>query len=171
MTTIQILVAIFSSSVLSAALTAAVNYRLTSVNYKNEYYKKLLDRRLSAYEDIHNFLNQLKLMVHDTDESTVTPYLLTKGVDELEKTIIGILLPIKGSIWVSRDVSDELTKLNVLLHTLLNAALTHEDPNKGLNQIGHDYIVDIRTSRKKIEQAIRNDFKDLHNIQNFFKER
>jgi hypothetical protein len=171
MTTTQILIAILSSSLLSAALTSGVNYYLTSVNYKNEYYKKLLDNRLLAYQDIYNFLNQLKMMIHDTEESTVTPYLLTKGVSELEKIIIEILLPIKNSIWVSDQVSEELTRLNVLLHNLLNKAETFDDPDKALTKIGYEYIGELRSSRKEIERLMRSDFKNMHNIQTFFTDR
>lgn len=167
MTSFQIITAVFSSSLLAAGLTSVANYYLTSVNYRNEYYKKLLDRRLTAYEDVHHFLSQLRMLVHDNDENTLTPYLLFNGVEALEKTMISILVPMKSSTWVSAELSDSLTKLNVLLVQLSNEANSFENPDKELIRIGSKRLHEIRSYREEIETLMKRDFRTMHDIKNF----
>lgn len=167
MTTIETIVAVFSSSLLAAGLTSFVNYRLTTVNYRNEYYKKLLDRRLDAYENVYNFLSHLKMLTHDKEENTLTPFLLFNGINELDKTTIQILIPMKTNIWISDDLQDALGRLNVLLVELRYAAENAPDPDKELIRIGSNRLPDIREKRKEIERIMKLDLRTMHNIGSF----
>lgn len=167
MTDGQILTAVLSSSLLSAGLTSDVNYYLTSINYKNEYYKKLLDKRLDAYQDVYNFLSNLKTYIHDTDDSILTPYILANGIAGLDQTIINILVPMKKSFWLSPELADKLTKLNVLLVELSNIARLESDADKALRVIGYTHIEELRTVRKLIQKQIQIDFQNLDNVKEF----
>lgn len=167
LTTAQIVIAVFSSSVLSAILTAFVNYRLTGINYKNEYYKKLLDNRLNAYQNVYQFLNLIKTLIHDEQNNTLTPYLLTNGIDQFEKVSIELIVPMKTSIWLSKDMTQTLTELSVLLNRLLNESRQHINPDEELRKIGYTYLQSFRDYRDRIEVLVKRDFKDLHNIKSF----
>ena len=169
MTTIQIILAVFSSSLLAAGLTAGANYYLTTVNYRNEYYKKLLERRLTAYEEVYNFLGQLKTLILGIDEIQVTPYLLSQGVDYLNKITIDLLVPMKSGVWLSSDLSMSLTDLNVYLTQLSVDAGLGSDPDKELFRLGHERLLVIREKRKNIEALMKRDFQTMHKIEEFVK--
>lgn len=169
MTITQIIIVIFSSSVLSAALTSVVNYYLTSVNYKNEYYKKLLDNRLEAYQNVYYFLSNIKTLIHYSEDNILTPYLFTNGIDNFDKVSVEILVPIKSSIWLSSDLSDSLTKLSVLLNKISNEANAEREPDSELLKLGQLYMEEIRAIRFEIETIVKRDFKNLHKIESFLK--
>jgi len=165
----QIIVAILSISFLAALLTSVVNYRITNLNYRNEYYKKILDKRLQAYEKVYSFICNLKMMVHDTDESTLSPFLLSNGIAEFEKQTILLLVPIRDNIWLSDELSAELTQTNLYLHSLLNEINDAENPEKALAKIANDKLEEIRVRRNRVQLQMSKDLKDMHNIKRFLK--
>ena len=171
MTNGQILAAILSSSVLSALLTSVVNFYITSLNYKNEYYKKLLDKRLDAYQEVYNFLSNIKTYVHDSEDSLLTPYILANGVEALDQAVIAMLVPLKKSFWLSGELADRLTELNVLFVELSNKANRSSDPDKELKILGNDYLEKIRALRKKIQYQIQKDLETLDDVKKFIKKR
>ncbi|SFR62321.1 hypothetical protein SAMN04488010_1199 [Maribacter stanieri] len=57
MSYLEIILAIISSSILSAIFTSIFNWRLHNSNYKKDYYKKILDKRLIAYESLNMLIN------------------------------------------------------------------------------------------------------------------
>jgi hypothetical protein len=59
----EIITLIISSSVLSAFLTGFVNLRIQNLNFKSEYYKKLIERRIDAQEQILSLTNELRIQV------------------------------------------------------------------------------------------------------------
>ncbi|MDB5013066.1 MAG: hypothetical protein JWQ25_1268 [Daejeonella sp.] len=168
MTTVQIAIAIFSSSLLSAALTSLVNYRLTSVNYKNEYYKKLLDKRLIAYEELHIFLGQFRVHIHDANDNTLVPYIFVNGLKNLEEVSVGLLLPIKHSIWLSSALSYKLNQLSALLNKIEQQARNSPNPNESLIKIANEGFLQLKEKRNEIESIMKEDLKTLHNIDSFF---
>jgi hypothetical protein len=75
MTTSQIVLAILSSSFLSAGLTSLANYYIQKTNYKNEYYKKILDKRIFAYEEVETLLIKTRLHLLDHENQLIYSYL------------------------------------------------------------------------------------------------
>ena len=108
-------------------------------------------------------------MVHDTDESTLSPFLLSNGIAEFEKQTILLLVPIRDSIWLSEKLSAELTQTNLYLHSLLNVINDAENPDKALAKIANDKLEEIRVRRNRVQLQMSKALKDMHNIKKFLK--
>jgi len=114
MNTTQIITIILSSSLISAVLTAWVNWLLQKNNYKNDFYKKLLDKRISAYEDIEKLLVLLKTMVH-VEKDKLCVQFCHLGKDYFDNFVISLASTSLNSFWLSDKMSYKITEFNVLL--------------------------------------------------------
>jgi hypothetical protein len=160
---------VLTSSVLSAGLTAFVNWLLQKKNYRNEYYKKLLDKRIDAYEEVEDLVSRLTAMVNIGD-GKMCNLICHLGYDHFSKFLISIMIPIKKGFWLSDNISGLLTELNVfLLNEIDNKIDEKGDPDKQLIELGIQNIEKIRSFRKNIQSQLYNDLRDLHNIRKFVK--
>jgi hypothetical protein len=169
MTTTQIILAVLSSSVLSAVLTSLANYYIQKSNYKNEYYKKILDKRIYAYEEVESLLIKTRLHLLDHENQLIYSYLFDT-IEELDKTIYAIAFVNKNSIWLSSDIGWSLTELNTELMNIETEAKRFESPDLELHRIGFERMDKIRILRKQIETYMKRDFINLHDIDLFLNE-
>ena len=68
-----------SAAVLAAVLTILGNTYIQNLNYKRDYYKKLLDKRLEGYEKIDEIVNKLGTIMQ-----------LPQGVCSAIKPVVGV---------------------------------------------------------------------------------
>lgn len=165
------LIAVMSSSVLSAGLTSYINYLLSKNLYKNEYYKKLLDKRITAYENINKQLTPLKLMVHYDDSNIIVPQILTFGKDYIGDYMAQLAMLLDEGLWVSEELNDEILNLNVLLLEIFGLENISDflSNKKGIELISIKYSDKIRSIRKNIEKVIAKDLSSLYNLPLFLK--
>lgn len=166
----NIILTILSSSLLSASLTATINWVIQKNNYKNDYYKKLLEKRLNAYDQVGFMISELKSIVR-LENGELCNLFFTMGKEYYDKFCILNLIPISmSSFWLNEEISDQIRDINILLlHEIDNEVdkSKHIDAEiLRLGVINRDKIVELRI---KIEDLMLKDFKDLHNIKSFVK--
>jgi len=66
----DMLAAILSSAVAGGLFSGFFTLYISERNYRNEYYKMIVDRRLTAHEQINRLVNDLKTSIPDTDGKT-----------------------------------------------------------------------------------------------------
>lgn len=171
MNTSEIITLIVSSSVLSAILTGLVNMRIQNLNYKREYYKELIERRIEAQEQILKLINELRIQIK-LDEGKLCNGICTAGEQRFESFSIQIALSVNISFWLSKELSDILLDFNIFL---LNE-ITHEikgnsqsEKDRSLIDLGLQYHEELRKYREKIEKQLMIDFANLSNIKSFVK--
>lgn len=165
----QIITLILSSSVLSAILTSVANWLIQKENYQKEYYKKILDKRLEAYGIVEHIESSLKLHVR-LDNSKLCPAFCASGKQEFDNLIIKVAEAINISFWLSSEISNKLTEINVyLLQEIEDKIDDNGDVNIQLAEIGTEKIEDIRKLRKELTTFLYNDFKSLHNVRKFIR--
>lgn len=165
----EIVTLILTSSLLSAGLTAFVNWVIQKRSYRNEYYKKLLDRRIDAYEEVENLVARLTGMVN-VGGGKVCNLICHMGYDTFATFLISIMIPIRKAFWLSDDLAGMLTELNVfLINEIDNKIDENGDSGKQLIELGILNVESIRTYRKNIQSQLYKDLKDLHNIKKFIR--
>lgn len=165
----EIIITIISSSLLSAALTAIVNWNLHNSNYKKEYYKKILDKRLEAFEIIQEIAGKLSFRTQLDDY--VIPAICFDN-KYFENFVFLLASGVNTSFWLDHSTSNKITELNVFL---LNNISNHIDPTwsddrkiEEYHKLGNLHSEEIRNFRRDLQGLINNELKNLHNVNKFF---
>lgn len=170
MTTTEIILAIVSSSVLAAILTSLANWLIHRSNYKNDYYKKILDRRLEAYENLNKVVG--KLSIHTQLENSVIPSICFNE-DFFNDYMVSLALTIDSSYWLNSETSIKMTELNVyLLNNISNKiddTLSVKHSEVIYHQLGNQHREKIREFKKDLQRLMNKDLTRLHVVKEFFK--
>ncbi|RGW46186.1 hypothetical protein, partial [Megamonas funiformis] len=57
----SVLATAFGGAALGALITGGFSIWLNRKNYKRDYYKKIIDKRIEAYQELNNFLNYMRI--------------------------------------------------------------------------------------------------------------
>lgn len=171
MATSEIITLVVSSSVLSAIMTGFVNLRIQNLNYKREYYKKLIERRIYAQEQILNLSNELRIQVK-LDNATLCNRICATGEDHYDSFALLVATSVNTSFWLSEDILGIMLDFNIFL---LNE-ITHElkgqnksERDKCLVDLGILHHEKLREFRSKIENQLMKDFAGMSNVKSFVK--
>lgn len=163
---------IFTSTVVSAVLSTlvstVVSIKLKGLDYRNEYYKKILDKRLDAYKFLETQIAVLKSTVLDEDGY---PYhqIFSYGEDGFDKFQSNLHVAIAYSIWINGDTVTEMENLN---ETFFKISRKIDDTSdEEIVNLGKKHYHEISTIRKKLEILVRRDLHNLHNLKKFMKEK
>ena len=183
-----------TSSLFSAVVTTGANYYFKKQDYKRDYYKKIIDKRLKAYEELETFMGGfcLKHEVYNPilDKNEVKSFEVLHCFtyeDGLKKANTDLLEVLKHSLWFSDEISENLSKINAFV---CEVGIAIEDPSspiiseinksdllgklKGDDLIvymGHIIFDDMQKHLNALGAAINNDLKEMHNVEKFLSTR
>ncbi len=169
MNTTQTITLVLTSSLLAACLTALVNWFLHKNNYRNEYYKKILDKRLNAYEQVQRLLSLLTGSVQ-LDNGDICVFQLALGKEHFGKFLTVIFGAIEKSFWLSEETSELLKDLNLFfLHTIDNAIDENHNYDLQLQELGVEHRQKIKEMQFALQNQVYLDLSSLHEIKKFIK--
>lgn len=163
-----ILTSTLIATVLSTIVSTIVAIKLKSLDYRNEYYKKILDKRLEAYKFLETQIAILKSTVLDSDGH---PYhiIFSYGKDELHQFQANLIAAFAYGMWVHKDTLAEMENLNQIFFKV--SRKTENASVDRVIEVGKEYYDQIATSRKNLEKLVRSDLHNLHNLKKFMKEK
>ncbi|WP_034043985.1 hypothetical protein [Wocania ichthyoenteri] len=169
MSTTEIILAILTSSVFSAILTSFFNWKLHNSNYKKDYYKKLLDKRLNAYEDLNRFINILSNIVYTEKGMIHGLFCGSVGFNhissELRKTQ-------EKSFWLDDITGHKLTELSVFLFNNVSGkiddSLPEEVTREKYYELGIEHYQKIEEFKGTLKFFMNNELKRLYKVEDFF---
>jgi hypothetical protein len=170
MSNIELTKIILASSVVAGFISAIVSYftslRLKSLDFKNEYYKVILKKRINAYEHIERQIGVLKLIVLGDDKK---PFhnIFIEGEARFLEYQQNLFFAITSGIWIDEKTSKELDKLNNLFYNLNNHI--HNKSKEEMEEIGKEYYSKISGLRISLEDAVKTGLYDLHDMKKAFK--
>jgi len=139
-------------------------------NYKNDFYKKILDKRIFAYESLNTIVGRLSILTQ-IDEGVV-PFICYDR-NSLDNFQIDLASIISLSFWLSPNTSGKLTELNVYLQNNISNKLNSEKSlhvqNNEIKNLGVAHIEKIRTFRIELQDFMYEDISKMHKVANFFK--
>jgi hypothetical protein len=163
----EILIAIISSSVLASTLTSFVNWIIHRSNYRNEYYKSILSKRLSAYEQVNSIVYDLSILINMGDY--VVPRICTSK-EYYDDFIIKVANTNIHSFWVSSRVAGKLTEINIfLINRIENHIGDDDDYDTRLEELGELHMESIRDLRRQLSTLMVEDFRKLYKIRSFLR--
>ena len=166
MTTEQIITIVLTSSVLSSILTVFMQWVFRHLDYKLDFKKKVIDKRITAYENIDLITWKLSSIVQDGETSWSA---ILDSEHEFNQFIVHLTLARKDKLWLSRNLENKLSELNAFLINLQNDNVLKTE--KDYNILGNSNFKKIRNFRKEIEEIHKKDFKNLDKVKSFFNEK
>ncbi|WP_418117520.1 hypothetical protein [Variovorax sp. 350MFTsu5.1] len=159
----ELVTLLLSSAVVSALVTASLNGvfgRLAKKDeYKNAYYKLVLDRRMKAYELIEELIVKVKIAIADEDGKT---YHIAFAFEEENFGLNRLMVSVMGqSMWLSDELFQATRKLNVLMYSRPKV--------QGWIDFGKANYQEIANLRTEIEQLVVKDMMVLHDIPQFLR--
>lgn len=156
------------ATVLSTLVSTVLAIKLKSLDYRNEYYKKILDKRLEAYKFLETQIAVLKSTVLDEDRQPY-PMIFSFGESEFHKFQENLFAAIAYSIWIHQDTVTEMENLNQIFFKI--SSRTKNVSEEKVIEVGKEYYHQIATLRKKLEFFVRRDLHNLHDLKKFMKEK
>lgn len=168
-TTIKLIGIILSSSLLASLMTFIGNKRLQREGYTRDYYKKLLDKRLEAYESVEYLIGRLGGLTQLSD-GRACPLIFAGGEDGFTAFLITILQTVSKSTWLSQETGLKLTEFNIfLLSEVENRIDENGNYDKQLLDLGAQQRDEVKKFRTELEQLLYDDLVKLHDIKSFIK--
>lgn len=166
----ELLKVVLTSSIFAGLISVFVSYftsrHLKKIDFRNEYYKEILKKRIQAYEYILKQIEVLKAVVLDDDKK---PYhnIFCYGEDKFIEFQQNLLKAISLSIWIDDKTTEQLEILNNLFFNLNNkmGGISKSE----IVGIGKEYYKKISDKRFDLENSVKRGFYDLHNLKKIFK--
>lgn len=158
---VLIIVAIAISSI----ITIIVTWILHKSSYKNEYYKRIIKKRIQTYQFVEIVNQQLRNQVVYPNGDNCCQIFQTNGTycaffEELLK--VGA-----NAYWINKKLDDQLNKLNIFLASEFKRSYSDET----IRQLGVKHQIIINDIHIKIEKLMLADFKTLHKVRKFLNEK
>jgi hypothetical protein len=156
---------VLTSSVLAAGLTSGVNYYLQRNNFKNDYYKKVIDYRIKAYEQIWELLNQFPFDYALDDE--IEEYFYDAVGNKSFDHILSLLADLTNNgYWLTDEMRKALRNYYYEIGSLVDE--DEPDPNERVR---------LMIRRSKENQSFKDntsklmftDMSNLHDVAGFLK--
>lgn len=166
----NILEIVLASSVISGIVSAIISYyfnlRIRKLDYKNEYYKILINKRLEAYQFIENQTAVLRNVTIDDIDNKTFHLMFSYGEDKFIDFQKNIMLANSKGLWIDKETSNTLTEFNDLFYNINEKVF--KKSREEIEEVGKLYYKPISALRVKLENNLRKGFIDLHNIEKIF---
>lgn len=150
----NLLLSSFGGAFLGVLITNFVNWYLSKKNYKRDYHKKIIDKRINACEVISSFLMLFKKIESQRETNkTYIFYSEIQDINKIKKIIEKANSTINYLPWTTNKLSNSFIALSNLLIDL-QEDLETSSPDK------HFIILDVYS--KKIEIKLKDIFNNLY---------
>jgi hypothetical protein len=151
-------------ALLGTLITGFFRLRSERNEYVNDYYKKVIDRRIAAYEQLESLIVRLKTVFLGEDKK---PYHLLFAQDEASG-FLPVYLLLQGitsqGLWLSDEAFLETKELNRLLWSCQRSGSTSVE-------FGKQNYPALTTLRENLERILAADMLGLHDVRRFLRKK
>ena len=171
-----------------------VNVHSKKLDYRDDYYKKIIDKRIEAYEIVSQFMTivsvktSAKVMEGDSVVSKIDYCYYWRNIKELDDLLRKSIEVAKHSTWLSKELDYELKMINNLMVECMrnmNEATALDnyfgDAKEESNEIAYDiekkcvviahkYSALLDKHICRAESLIKRDWLNLHKVNEFLKD-
>ncbi|MHC9242558.1 hypothetical protein [Pseudomonas aeruginosa] len=168
MTTMEILALVLSSSLASAVISTVLGGMISGwlkrIDYADEYYRQVLQRRIEVYELLEAEIGILKQSCL-ADDGKAYHLIFAYGINSFYDLQKGLMAVMAKSLWLSDELQDIVVSIN---RELLDASFIAQDDEELIN-VGKEKYQKIASLRHQLEQRFSRDIGALHQIKFFLK--
>ena len=160
------LIPIIITALVAAMSTLGVNWYLQRSNYKNDYYKKVIEYRIKAYEDVGLLLNQFPFIHrYDGNDGYQQP------LDEIgHKNFTTIIVLLKSLIHNGYWLTDEMRSVLSCYYDVVSDFYYDEDsdPNSHITRMAGRWE-ENEVFKSEAVKLMYKDMQVLYDVETFFK--
>ncbi len=171
------LATIIMSGVTAGVISGFMTFWLKRIEYRNNYYRQIIDKRLNVYEiiekDIFYALNSLRRFGENKFSHTI----FVNGMEGFQGFKAALTNVLQKKIWISNNTGHLLDKLERGINEIRDMWLKMISENKDVDEINKTFIAFgilrfsfFRELHMDIEKAAKNDLKNLHKVWKYLKE-
>ena len=160
---VTIITSWLGSGIVGALVAGVYNLRAKQKEYVNDYYKMVIQRRITAYEQLEK-LTIIPLRSSVADETDNQLYHLpfsSEKEDDWDRNVFSLLSVMSEGSWLSNEAWKKLQELNVLLF--------HFEKPASVIEFGKKNYKRIAGFRADLEQIFAKDMLNLHDVKRFLK--
>ena len=168
----NLLISLFTSFLTIAVPIGIAIYNL-KMNYKNDYKKKIIDKRLNAYYQLQKLISFYRFRglynFENSSERVVNyfPLLVEADVSEqLQHAIMQVMIELS---WFSKDLINEVSKLLVYSKQFSNCEFTRLKPINKIELLGSEYDK-VDSIIKNVNLLIARDINNLSDLDSWASE-
>lgn len=160
---ITIITAILTSTVLATIVNRLIEHWFRAIEYRREYFKTILKKRLEAYEWVETHISTLKQTVADEDGR---PYhsIFSSGGDAFLNSTALLIQANSCNLWLNKRTAETFETLLQVFNKINLGYDTESDEQ--VIQAGKDNYHNIADLRRKLEECVRADIINLYKIKN-----
>jgi len=155
------------ASIVSILVTYIVTLRLKRIDFRNDYYKVILTKRLKAYQFIEAQIAVLKSTVVEEDDGKPYHVIFSYGEEKCIEFQQNSLIAISYGLWIDDETMKELENLNELFFSIDNQI--NLKTQKEIIEIGKKYYREISDSRIALEKSLKKGLYELHDVKRVFR--
>ncbi|MCG6191505.1 hypothetical protein [Maribellus maritimus] len=160
MTTTEIIVTIFSSSVLSAGLTGLITWKIKQNEFKKTVFVNFINKRIEAYTELENLHGTLSFVIRDDDGKKY--HAIYSRLESFQMFILNLGLALKFNTWYSPEIIAILRKVNDLQEQMGGLSFDNEMVIIENIKIGKRNYEKICNLKDELTDQIRKDFSKIH---------
>ncbi|ALD21683.1 hypothetical protein AM218_11285 [Hymenobacter sp. DG25A] len=143
-----------------------VSVFLKDKEYQKEYFKKVIEKRLAAYQLLETVVNELQYSTANSADKRL--YHVVFHTKEQYDVFHSLLFnAVKSNLWLSHNASSQLSTLNQQIY---NATLTSDfSVADERHQAAKANFEIITKMRDRLRHLIRHDMYHMHDVERFFK--
>lgn len=164
-----ILANVVISGIISTAISYFVSVKLKDLDYRNEYYKQIIERRLNAYENLERPISDLKGIILNTEVLDQNPYqiFMSNGEEGFLEFQYYFMNAFSNSIWLDDKTITNLEDLNQIIFVISNEII--EKSEQEIVDIGKKYYAKLSEVRFHLENSMKEGLYNLHDIKKALK--
>ena len=159
-----ILANVVVSGIISTAMSYFVSVKLKDLDYRNEYYKQIIERRLNAYQNLEKPISELKGILLDTTKLDQEPYhmFMSIGKSGFYEFLACVMNAFSDNLWLDDETNDNLEHLNQVLLVIGNEISDKSDEE--IVHIGKNYYDKLSETRFHLENSMKQGLYNLHDV-------
>jgi hypothetical protein len=154
------------AAVVSAIISLIAGVILKGKEYKNDYFKKVIDKRIKAIEALEACISLFSSYYESTEGQVLYHTILVDdtGAEVFNEAVDEVK---KYGIWYSPATAINIRKFsNFASSTLMDC---RDESANGKEKIALRVFIYLEHNRAVLEECIRNDMASLHKVKEFFK--
>ena len=163
----SVLATAFGGAALGALITGGFSIWLNRKNYKRDYYKKIIDKRIEAYQELNNFLNYMRIYNYvqlDCKNKIIQKAFISE--DEYNTVLDKLKSIHESTIWLSKDLADMFYDFSNLLIYIKDYIYNEDYKIKyWLSENNKDDLLKkVEEEKEKIKNNFPNQLKSISNM-------
>ena len=158
---------LLTSTVISGMLSSLISYFVSAwlkdKDYKNEYFKIILHKRLEAYEFLENQIAVLKSIVRNENKNYNLVF--SYGIDKFLNFQQNLHLAMSYSYWFNENTLRKMETLNDFFFVISQQVENDQE----LLEIGKNKNDELSQIRTSLEICVKKDYLELYKIEIFLK--